>query len=164
MFQKDTYVFYASGGICLVSDIQVAPLSGMPADRSYYILKSVHDPNGVMYVPTDSDKVFLRPLLTAHEAEELLTSLSSVPEIEREDAKQLRAAYAEAMGTHAPRAWVSVIKTVRRRISTDAARGRRLSETERSFAENSRRFLVSELSIALGCTVREAEERLEANL
>ena len=32
MFQKDEFVFYGSGGVCQISDIQVSPLDGMPAD------------------------------------------------------------------------------------------------------------------------------------
>lgn len=164
MFQKDTYVFYASGGVCLISDILVAPLEGMPADRTYYVLRSVHDPNGVMYVPTDNDKVFLRPLMTVEEANTLLSQIGTVAPLCAWDAKQLRAAYSETMGLHEPLAWVCVIKTVRQRMTAEGGRGRRLSETERSFAEHARRFLASELSIALGCGEREAWEMIEARL
>ncbi len=164
MFQKDTYVFYGSGGICLVADVRTSPLEGMPADRVYYILRSVHDPNGIMYVPVDSDGVFLRPLMEALEANALLAALAEIAPIAAEDSKQLRAAYAAAMGEHDPRAWVRVIKTVRARLSSDAGKGRRLSETERSYAEHARRFLVTELSLSLACTEAEAAERLEAEL
>ena len=48
MFAKGDYVFYASGGVCRVDDLQYAPLDGMPADRLYYVLRSLHDANGVI--------------------------------------------------------------------------------------------------------------------
>ena len=164
MFQKDTYVFYGSGGICRISDICVAPLEGMPTDRTYYVLRSLYDKSGVTYVPTDSDSVFLRPLLTEAEACGLLEEISALSPIEWTDAKQLRLSYAETMGLHEPRAWVRVIKTVRLRASAENGRGKRLSETERGYAESARRYLVSELALALGCTEREAEEMLSRRL
>lgn len=164
MFQKDTYVFYGSGGICLVSDICVAPLEGMPTDRTYYVLRSLYDKSSVTYVPTDSDRVFLRPLLTAAEARALLEEICALSPIEWADAKQLRTAYAEEMGLHTPRGWVRVIKTVKLRASAENGRGKRLSETERGYAESARRYLVSELALALGCEEREAEQMLSARL
>ena len=76
MFERDDHVYYASGGVCRVTDICYAPLAGMPADRQYYVLRSLHDPSGVIYVPVNSDSVFLRRLLTREEAEALLARLS----------------------------------------------------------------------------------------
>ena len=47
-FQKDDYVFYESGGICKILDIQIAPLEGMPADREYYVMRSIYDKSGMI--------------------------------------------------------------------------------------------------------------------
>ena len=74
-FQKDEYVFYASGGICKILDVQFAPLEGMPADREYYVMRSIHDKSGLIYVPTDNETIFMRHLLNAERAEVLLGGL-----------------------------------------------------------------------------------------
>lgn len=150
MFQPDEYVFYGSGGICRITDIQTAPLDNMPADRLYYVMQSIHDQNGVIYVPVDSDCVFLRRLLNREEAEALLDKIPAVGTIEESNAKLLRSKYTEAMRTHEPLEWVRVIKTVYRRTGEKAGRAQRLSETERSFAESAKRYLYSELALALG--------------
>ncbi|MBR7151276.1 MAG: hypothetical protein IKD02_02895 [Clostridia bacterium] len=150
MFQPDEYVFYGSGGICRITDIQTAPLDNMPADRLYYVMQSIHDQNGVIYVPVDSDCVFLRRLLSREEAEALLDEIPAVGTIEESNAKLLRSKYTEAMRTHEPLEWVRVIKTVYRRTGEKAGRAQRLSETERSFAESAKRYLYSELALALG--------------
>lgn len=150
MFQPDEYVFYGSGGICRITDIQTAPLDNMPADRLYYVMQSIHDQNGVIYVPVDSDCVFLRRLLNREEAEALLDEIPAVGTIEESNAKLLRSKYTEAMRTHEPLEWVRVIKTVYRRTGEKAGRAQRLSETERSFAESAKRYLYSELALALG--------------
>ncbi len=157
MFQANEYVFYESGGICRISDIQTAPLDNMPADRRYYVVQSVHDSNGVMYIPVDSDRVFLRRLLNREEAQALLDRIPHIPTIEEPNSKQLRAKYLEAMRTHQPIEWVRIIKTVHRRENAQSDRPFRLSETERSLAENAKRYLYTELSLALGLPVEEME-------
>ncbi len=158
MFQKDEYVFYESGGICKISDIQKAPLEGMPADREYYILQSVHSANGTMYIPVDNDKVFLRPLLNRVEAEALIARIPEVDAIEEGNAKLLRTKYQEAMHAHDPVEWVRIIKTVWRRTTGNPIRPQRLSETERSLSENAKRYLYTELALALGMSAGEMEQ------
>ena len=158
MFQKDEFVFYGSGGVCQISDIQVSPLEGMPADRSYYVLRSLHDRNGVMYVPVDSEAVFLRRLMDECEAQTLIEQIPTVEVIDEPNAKLLRAKYTEAMNTHDPLDWIRVIKTAYLRAEAQNFRTQRLSETERSFAEHAKRNLHSELAIALGLEERDMEE------
>jgi len=166
MFQRDDYVYYASGGVCRISDICYAPLEGMPPDRQYYVLRSLHDPNGVNYVPVDSDAVFLRRLLTRQEAENLLEEIPEVPTIEEPNAKALRGKYVESMRKHDPTEWVRVIKTVYQRMRTMAAssHSQRLSDTERSFAEDAKRYLYAELSLALEVPVQEMERYIQTHV
>ena len=103
MFQRDDYVFYESGGICKIVDIQVSPLDSMPQGQTYYVLQSVHENNGVMYIPVNSDKIFLRRLLTRREADLLLDEIESIDAINEPNVKLLRNKYIEAMHTHLPK-------------------------------------------------------------
>lgn len=107
MFEREEYVFHESGGVCKIADIQTAPLEGMPSDRDYYILEPLSDPNSVIYIPVDSDKIFLRRLLSRAEAEELLDRIPFVRTIEESNAKLLRAKYIELMKMHDPVEWVA---------------------------------------------------------
>ncbi len=158
MFACGEYVFHESGGVCRIDDICVAPLESMPADRKYYVMKPIHDLNSVIYIPVDSDRIFLRRLLTREEAEELLDRIPFVRAFEAENAKLLRQKYTEAMDTHQPLEWVRVIKTVYLRANMQEGRPRRISETERSFSDRARRNLHAELSLALGLAEAEMEQ------
>ena len=162
MFEKGDFVFYASSGICCVKDIQRAPLAGMPEDRVYYILQSVHEQNGITYFPTDCTSVFLRPILTKKEATSFLQNTDRVVPIVAEDAKALRAQYQEAMKEYQPNAWFRVLKTIRERSDRLAgtSRTQRLSETERSFGEEARKYLYTELSLALNLPDSQIEQLL----
>lgn len=164
MFERDEYVFHESGGICRIADIQVAPLDNMPADRMYYVMRPIHDPNSVIYIPVDSDRIFLRRLLNRAEAEELLGRIPFVRTIEESNAKLLRAKYVELMRTHDPLEWVRVIKTVYARANTPTSRTQRISETERSFSDNAKRNLHAELALALGLPERDMESYIAEHI
>lgn len=157
MFQVNDYVFYESGGVCKIEDICTSPLENMPADRNYYVMQSIHDSNEMIYIPVDSDRVFLRRLLNREEAERLLDRIPSVEVIEESNAKILRNRYQEAMRTHEPLEWIRVIKTVYARTCARAQKSQRLSETERSFLEVAKRYLYAELALALGLREQDME-------
>ena len=157
-FSKNEHVFHESGGVCKISDIQTAPLEGMPKDRVYYIMQPVHDPNSVIYVPVDSDSIFVRGLLSRNEAEDLLAKIEQIESIDEPNAKVLRAKYIDAMRTHLPKEWICVIKTVTARMRMLALRSQRVSETERSYYETAKRHLCTELSLVLGIGTREVED------
>ena len=164
MFEKHEYVFHESGGICQVADIQKAPLDNMPADREYYILQPLLDPNSMIYVPVDSDRIFVRRLLDRTEAETLLSKMASVEVIDEKNPKLLKTKYIEAMHMHDPIEWVRVIKTAEARIRLLASRSQRLSETERSIYEKAKRNLHGELCLSLNMEEREIEQLLASYL
>ena len=164
MFQKNDYVFYESEGICRVNDILRSPLDGMPEDKDYYLLRPIYSKNAILYVPVDSDKIYMRPILDRKEAEELVNEIPAVEEIREEDAKKLRATYAELFQSHLPRNWVRIIKTVRIRFQTALSKGQRISDTERNVAENAKRFLHSELALALELDENEVEDYIRARI
>ncbi len=160
MFEKHEYVFHESGGICQVADICKSPLDNMPADKDYYILQPVQDANSMIYVPVDSDCIFLRGLMNRQTAEELLSKMSAVEIIDEKNPKLLRAKYIETLRTHEPIEWVRVIKTVEARIKLLAARSQRISETERSFLERAKKNLYGELALSLELDANTMEQFL----
>ncbi len=164
MFQKGEYVFYGSGGICQIEDIRLAPLDGMPADKTYYVIRSLHEVGGLTYIPVDSDCIFLRRLLNREEAHALIDSIPSVEEIEEENGKLLRAKYLDAMRTHDPVEWIRVIKTVHRRANAPFKRNQRISETERNLSDSAKRYLHTELALALELPVSGMEAYITEQL
>ena len=99
----------------------------------------------------------MRRLLNRAEAEELLDRIPFVRTIDEPNAKLLRAKYTESMRTHDPLEWVRVIKTVYLRMTSPTSRTQRISETERSFSDNAKRYLHAELALALGLHEQDME-------
>ena len=160
-FQKDEYVFYESGGICKILDVQVAPLDGMPADREYYVMRSIHDKSGMIYVPRDNTSIYMRAILNAEGAEALLATLAQIEPIIEPNGKLLRTKYLEAMQKHEPSEWVRIIKTAYHRKNEFPDRIQRLSEGERDLVARAKSFLYTELALALDVPDKEMAERME---
>jgi len=161
-FQKDEYVFYESGGICKILDIQVSPLDGMPADRTYYIMQSIHDKSGVIYVPASNETIYMRRLLDREGAEALLSGIREVEPIIEPNGQVLRTKNLDAMHTHEPIEWVRIIKTANRRKNEFPNRIQRLSEGERDLVARAKSFLYAELALAFEITEKEMAERIES--
>ena len=164
MFCKNDYVFYESDGICCVTDILRSPLDGMPKDQDYYLLRPIHRKNAILYVPVESDKIYMRPILDRKGAEDLINEIPKLEEICEEDSKKLRATYTELFQSHLPENWVRIIKTVRSRFCVALAKGQKISDTERNVAENAKRFLHSELALALELDEAEVEDYIRARI
>ena len=149
MFQKGEYVYHESGGICKIDEICAAPLSGMPTDRLYYVMKPIHDRNSINYVPVDSNGVFVRRLLDRSAAGELLEQIPSIEPFCEPNAKLLRLKYLEAMRSHQPAEWARVIRTVCKRMQSADGKLIRVSDSERGFMEAAKRNLLTELAMVL---------------
>ena len=77
MFNKGDKVFYGQTGVCVVEDISEKTLT-KNIKRLYYTLKPLYQQNNVIYAPVDSDKVFIRAIISKSEAKKLI---ETVPEL-----------------------------------------------------------------------------------
>ncbi len=162
MFEKGSFVYYGTAGVCKVKDICSSPFGGND-DKMYYVLAANDFDNGTLiYAPVDNDKVVLRAVMTAEEAEGLLASAKTLQPIEVVNEKHRREEYRNALKDGAPETIARVIKTVFLRKALLANTKKRMSDTDAEFDKIARRALVGELSVALGVTAAEAEARLNA--
>jgi CarD family transcriptional regulator len=124
----------------------------------------MHDQNCVMYVPVDSNCVFLRALITREELEALVEQIPVIDPIGYDNAKALKNGYQACMSAHIPTEWIRVLKTVYLRLHDEKNPNRRLSDTERTTCETAGKYLLTEVSLALGVTVQQAREYLACHL
>lgn len=77
MFNKGEKIVYGQTGVCVIEDIAEKELIKR-VKKLYYKLKPVYQPNNVIYAPVNSDKVFMRAVITKEKAQELI---NKIPEI-----------------------------------------------------------------------------------
>ena len=78
MFEKGEKIIYGKTGVCMVEDIAERAVPG--GKRLYYTLRPIYQSGNVIFAPADSDKIFMRPIITRREAEKLI---ENVPQIRK---------------------------------------------------------------------------------
>ena len=158
MFQKGEYVIYGNNGICCIEEI------GVPRDtplgrsgKEYYTLAPVFS-SGKIYAPLDT-KVFMRPILTKAEAEELILQIPEIraEEVIGQDARALGEKYKGCLDTHRCEDLVRLIKTVYRKEKNLEENGKKLAKTEREYSKLAKELLHREFSMALEVPYEEVE-------
>ena len=77
MFRKEDYVVYGDLGVCQVQDIVERKFDGLDKAHLYYVLAPVYQ-DGVLYVPADNPRIFLRAVISAEEANRLIDQIPTM--------------------------------------------------------------------------------------
>ena len=113
MFQKGELIVYGNTGVCRVQEIgHPEGLRNIDKGRLYYTLAPVYQ-SGVIYAPVDT-AVFMRPVLSCREAEELILQIPAISEKEcgSRDQKTISDHYRGFLSSHRCEDLVQLIKTV----------------------------------------------------
>lgn len=127
--------------------------------RMYYIL-TLQQGGLQLYIPCDGcDKAGLRPTITSQEAQSLLRALPALTAENHANWNQRYRENMEHLRSGDPMQVALVIKSLSARSGVKP-----LSTGEQKMLTTARQILLSELSVALACTVQEAENLLRAAL
>ena len=160
MFKANDYVFYGMTGICRVDDVCERPFEGAPTGVLYYVLHTLTEPKQTIINPVSNDKVRIRPVMTASEADAFFSLLPTLSPLEGNSAKQLRDAYITSIKSGDPALWGRILRTYRTRLHLAEAKLARVTDAERNFYEQALRLLGAEIALALSISLAEAEGRL----
>ena len=164
MFEVNDYVFYGMTGICRVDAVCENPFEGAPTGVLYYVLHTLTEPKQTIINPVSNDRVRIRPVMTAGEADGFFSLLPTLSPLAGDSAKQLRDAYITAVKSGDPTSWGRILRTYRARLHLAEARLTRVTDAERNFYDQALRLLAAEISLALSISLFEAEGRLHAAL
>ena len=76
MFQTGAFIVYGNIGVCKVTGIAAPDFPDVDKSQLYYTLKPLYQ-NGMIYTPVNT-KVFMRPIITAGEAQRLIDMIPSI--------------------------------------------------------------------------------------
>jgi RNA polymerase-interacting CarD/CdnL/TRCF family regulator len=164
MFEKGEIVYYGTAGVCEVSDVSRSPFDKND-DRIYYVLSPRDFDNGtVIYAPADNSQVVIRHLISAENAEMLISSIGDLPVIEVENEKHRREEYRAALKSGDPQSLARIIKTVYLRKKIALSSRKKISDVDSEFDKIARKALLGELSAALEKETAEIENRVNEAL
>ena len=104
MFHVGEYIVYGTAGVCRLVGIENMKIPGEKTEKEYYHIVPLYD-TGDIYLPVDSDKVFLRRAMNEEEARQLLKSVGQVETIDLGSgtAKEMSTLYSELIRSHDPK-------------------------------------------------------------
>lgn len=150
MFQTNDYVVYGNLGVCRVKDIVTRKFEGLDAAHLYYVLEPLYQ-GGVLYVPADNPKIFLRPVITADEANRLIDAIPTVQSeaFHSRSAQELSAHYEEALRSHKCEDLIGLTMSIYNKKEHLARQNKKFGRVDEHFMKRAEDSLYGELAVAL---------------
>ncbi|MDO4313066.1 MAG: CarD family transcriptional regulator [Eubacteriales bacterium] len=158
MFETGTYIVCGQHGVCRVEGIGKLKLTEASKDRDYYTLSKVYSQGGVIYVPADSEKIVMRPVISKEEAEELIEHMKEIDTIKIDNEKRKEEILKQSFRTCDNREWVRIIKTLYARKQMRLSKGKKVTASDERFLRSAEENLYGELAISLNMNKRDVEK------
>ena len=151
MFRKEDYVVYGDLGVCQVQDIVERKFDGLDKAHLYYVLAPVYQ-DGVLYVPADNPRIFLRAVISAEEANRLIDQIPTMEgkAFHSRSAQELSAHYEEAMRTHSCADLIRLTMSIHTKKRDLASQKKKFGRVDEHFMKRAEDSLNGEFAIALG--------------
>lgn len=162
MYKKGDYIVYGSDGPCLVYDVTKLNIPGCDRHRKYYVLHPVISDKSVIYCPVDNQKVRIRDILSSDEAKEVLSGISTLPEMKIDNEKFREERYREVLCNTDFSDWIRMIKMLVIRRQRRVDEGRKFTSIDEKYLRELGEIVTCELSLALGEDHDTTEEMLRS--
>ena len=158
MFQPGELLVYGTTGVCRVEGVTRLNQTGPDRDKQYYMLKPLFQ-DGVIYAPVDSQKVPVRPVISAEAAEALIDLIPTLQtEVCRAPTLQALAQhYQTAVRSHDCRDLIELMMSIYAKRQQAESQKRRLGMVDERYMKQAERLLYGEFSAALGIPVDEVQ-------
>lgn len=77
MYQVGDLILYESSGVCKVMDVSMRDLAGKNKEQLCYVLEPLYQ-NYTIFTLVNTTKVFMRPIISKNEAEQLVDTIQTV--------------------------------------------------------------------------------------
>lgn len=151
MYQVDDLIFYGGTGVCRITDISKPGFTGTADEQLYYILKPLYQ-ECVIYTPVNNAKVFMRPIISADEAERLIDMIPSIQALPNHNKalNQLTEYYKDSLKTHDCVNLIKLTMSIYAKKQKVIEQKRKFGVVDERFMRRAEELLFSEFSAALG--------------
>lgn len=149
MYEVGQLVQYGSTGVCRITEIKTQDFPDM-GQRLYYVLHPLYKAC-VISAPVDSNKVFMRPIITKEEAERLI---SLIPTLNFEAyhsraARELAEHYEALLKSHDCQDWIELTMSIYAKKKIMHQKKRKFGSVDERFLKQGEELLFGEMAAAL---------------
>ena len=149
-YEIGDFVSKSVTGVCKIEDIVSLDLTGKKENKLYYLMKSIEDEKGKLYVPVSNSDAILRLCLTKEEAWKLFERIPEIPTAWIDNEKMREQKYKATVKSNDPEALISIIKMIYQRKKKRLAQGKKCTTTDARYFQIAENLLYMELGAALG--------------
>lgn len=164
MYKIGDFIIYGSTGVCQVTDIEVMDQTGSERKR-YYVIKPLYQ-GGVIYTPVDNEKVFMRPIISSGEVEQLI---DLIPSIKAEafhcrESNQLIKHYEKILKSHDCENLIELTMSIGAKKQFMKEQNRKIGAVDEKYMKLAEDVLFGEMAVALCISKDEVSEYISTRL
>lgn len=162
MFKKADIVVYGQTGVCEITDITEKTLI-KNEKRLYYVLRPFYQQNNVIYAPVDSEKVFIRPVISKEDAENLILKIPAISE-EAKDFEITAEECKEYITSHNIENLVMLTAKIYNKKKAVQAQKKKLGFSDERYMNLAEGLLFGELAAAIGIEPEQVPEYIKSKI
>ncbi len=150
MFQTGAFIVYGNIGVCKVTGIAAPDFPDVDKSQLYYTLKPLYQ-NGMIYTPVNT-KVFMRPIITAGEAQRLIDMIPSI-RVEAYHSRffrELAEHYEASLKNHDCADLIELTMSIHAKKQAVEQQKRKFGYVDERYMKRAEELLFGELAAALG--------------
>lgn len=149
MFEVGQLVQYGSMGVCRITEIKKQAFMDNE-ERLYYILQPLYKPC-VVSVPVESDKVFLRPIISREEADRLIGLIPTLdcPAPGGKPGRELAEHYGALLKSHNCQDWMELAMSLQAKKQIQLSKKRKFGSVDERYLKQAEELLFGEFAAAL---------------
>lgn len=150
-YQIGDLVLYGSTGVCRVTELQARKGPPKDGERLFYTLEPLYQ-SCTISTPVDSDKVFMRPILSREEAEHLIDWIPNIraKAFHSRAMRELTEHYEAALKSHDCAELVELTMSIYAKKQEMEDQKRKFGALDERFLRRAEELLYGELAAALG--------------
>ena len=164
MFEMGTMLVHPTYGVCEVVHIGKIDMKNVKDERLYYTLIPLYDGKSKLFIPTDSESLGLRPVMTKESALELVASLPAMEPIAVQNEKEREKVFKEMIRGGNCEDISRIIKTLYLRKKARLAAGKKAVSLDEKYLFIAREQLYGELAVSLGIEKNGVEDYIAQSI
>ena len=164
MYSLGDYVVNANNGVCRIEDIVMMEMPGNNPAKECYLVVPVSESAARIYVPVDSKKHQIRPVMTRQEALDLIENVNRIEETWIESDKVREQTYKDAIFSCEPTRLVSILKTMYERGNKRQREGKKITTIDERYFRIAEKNLHGELAFVLEKETEEIKSLIMHNV
>lgn len=150
MYQLGDLIIYDRIGVCRIADITVRNSAEVEQDRLFYVLTPLYQ-NLTIFTPINNTKIFMRPIITKDEAEQLIDMIPTIraEAYHNSTISQLVEHYKESLKTHDCSDLLELCMSIYTKKQAAEQQNRKFGAVDKKFMNHAEDLLFGELAAAL---------------